>query len=326
MLHPDQISQALNQLAERVIFFDKAETDEEDNDDDSYDEQAEPIYYNLKSFEPLLLALVTDEPSAGAVQQAIRQHNWQNRGTEYVQLRIADTLSDSDGWLQTADAFADNDRVIALQLLQRRQQTGDITVLLQTLHRLTKQFPNAFDAFILANLDDTLLTPGPDLNLYLEALERRCRSAGQLPDYLKLRGYWTESRRRQFADSLASAYGSSGLFYAQVLQTEGRANDLFSWLKTLSWQYVKSLPDILLIAARTHPNECMDLAMERISGLLENGQRDRNLYNTLAGWLAALNTFPSLKPQVAIFAGHLVATYKRLVALRDELRMKGLVR
>ncbi len=329
VLHPDQITQSLNQLAERVTLFD-AKNEEDDNstdDDEHYNEQGSgQIWYNLKPFEPLLSALVTDRPSAQIVQQAIGQHNWQNRGTEYVQLRIADVLPDPDLWLQTADLFADRDPGIALQLLQRRRQTGDMPVLVQILHRLTKLFPQAFDAFILDTFDDTLLIPGPDLTLYFTALENRCRSAGQLTDYLKLRSYWTESRRRQFADSLASPYGSSGLFYAQLLQTEGRTDDLFAWAKTLSWPFVRSMPDILLIAARTHPNECMDLAMERIGGLLENGQRDRGLYHTIAGWLAALNTVPSLKPQVAIFAGHLIAAYKRLVALKDELRMKGLAR
>lgn len=327
VLHPDQISQALSQLAERVTFFDENEEDEEDYDEDDYDEQGPaPIYYNLKSFEPLLLALVTDAPSARAVQQAIGQHTWQNRNTEYVQLRIAEVLQDPDLWLKTADQFANHDPVIALQLLQRRHQMGDMPVLIQTLHRLTKQFPNTFDNFVLDTLDDKRLTPGPDLNLYLKALENRCRLAGQLADYLKLREYWTTEQRRQFADSLKTPYTSLPLFYAQVLHTEGRSDDLFSWLDGLSWQYTRSLPDILPLAAETHPTECLNLVKKHATDLLENGKRDRHLYHTIAGWLAALNTVPSLKTSVTLFASQLVANYSRLIALRDELRMQGLVR
>ena len=328
VLHPDQISQALSQLAERVTFFDENEEDEEnDDDDDFYDEQGPaPIYYNLKSFEPLLLALVTDTPSARAVQQAIGQHTWQNRNTEYVQLRIAEVLQDPDLWLNTADQFANHDPVIALQLLQRRRQMGNMPVLIQTLHRLTKQFPNTFDNFVLDTLDDKQLTPGPDLNLYLKALENRCRSAGQLTDYLKLREYWTTEQRRQFADSLKTPYTSLPLFYAQVLHTEGRSDDLFAWLDGLSWQYTRSLPDILPLAAETHPTECLNLVKKHATDLLENSKRDRSLYHTIAGWLAALNTVPSLKAPVSLFASQLVANHTRLIALRDELRMQGLVR
>lgn len=327
VLHPDQISQAMSQLAERITFFDGNEEEEENYDEDDYDEQDdEPIYYNLKSFEPLLLALVTDTPSARAVQQAIAEHNWQNSGTEYVQLRVAEVLQDSDLWLNTADQFANYDPTIALQLLQRRHQMGDMPVLIQTLHRLTKQFPDTFDNFVLETLDDKQLVPGPDLNLYLKALENRCRSVGQLTDYLKLREYWTAERRRQFADSLKGPYTSLPLFYAQVLHTEGWADDLFAWLETLSWQYTRSLPDILPIAAETHPNECLNLVKNHATNLLENGKRDRSLYHTIAGWLAALSTVPSLKSDVGLFAGQLVATHTRLIALRDELRMQGLVR
>jgi hypothetical protein len=333
VLRPDQIIRSLGQLAERATFFDnKNDTDDETEDeDDFYDEQAPgQIWYNLKSFEPLLLALVTDRPSAQVVQQAIAQHNWQLRGTEYVQLRIADVLSDSDLWLQTADRFTDHDPEIGLQLLQHRRQMGDRPILIQTLHRLNKLFPKTFDDFILNTLDNTLLTPGPDLTLYLTSLENRCRSAGQLPDYLKLRDYLTENQRHAFTDSLRPAtdyyYLAHPLFYAQVLHTEGRNEDLLTWLDTINWKHTYELSDILPIAAQTHPNECMSMLMERVSTLLQGGKRDRRLYETIAGWLASLSTVPSLKPQVALFVGQLLANYNRLSAMRDEFRQKGLVR
>ncbi len=188
-----------------------------------------------------------------------------------------------------------------------------------------KLFPNTFDDFILETLDETQLIPGPDLNLYLNALENRCRLAGQLTDYLKLREYWTGEQRRQFADSLKTPYTSLPLFYAQVLHTECRSDDLFAWLDGLSWQYTRSLPDILPLAAETHPTECLNLVKKRATDLLENGKRDRSLYHTIAGWLSRAQYLPSLKASVTLFASQLVANYSRLIALRDELRMQGLV-
>ena len=326
VLHPDQITLALIKLNERIQQVDTDEeeaADSEDDDDFQDDQDAEPIYYNLKSFEPLLLALVTDATSARAMQQAIVQYSWQNRGTEYVQLRIADVLSDAEHWLNIADQFADQDAYIGLQLLHRQRQMGNRPVLLQTVYRLSSKFPKTFDAFILETFDETL--PAPDLNLYLNALENRCRSAGQLPDYLKLRTFWTENERRSFTDSLQTPYVLISLFYAQVLHTEGRSDDLFAWLETVSWQYARSLPDILPLAAQTHPTECLNLTTKRAANLLQTSKRDRTLYSTIASWLAALHTIPSLKPQVSLFARQLVSTHTRLTALRDELRMKGLV-
>jgi hypothetical protein len=314
VLHPDQISQALDQLGERVRHF------------DTLDPNPDEIYYDLKAFEPLLLALVTDTSSARIVQQAITQHDWQLLGTEYVQLKIADVLHDQDLWLKTADTFADHDKAIGLQLLQRRQQSGNLPILLQTLHRLTKHFPGTFDAFVLEHLNTTSLAPGPDLNLYLNALENRCRSIGHFDDYLTLREFWTDAQRRQFADSFLSAYASHPLFLAQVLHAENRTNDLFDWLKSLNWLYIRQLPDALKLVAQSHPSECMDLVMDRTTTSLESGQRGRAMYHSIASWLAALATFQSLKPQVAIFAQHLYDTYSRLSALREELRMNRLAR
>ena len=70
----------------------------------------------------------------------------------------------------------------------------------------------------------------------------------------------------------------------------------------------------------------MDLVRKRATDLLETGKRDRTLYSTIAGWLAALNTVPSLKSPVTILSAQLIARFNTLRALKDELRMKGLVR
>jgi hypothetical protein len=313
VLHPDQIVLAISQLASRVRFFDET------------DDNPLELYYDLKPFESLLLALVTDEPSARAVQSAIEKHNWQKRGTEYVRLRVADVLQDGDLWLKTADQFAERDQQIAEWLLLRRHQANDLPALLRDLHRLTKWFPGKLDAFVLKYLDETTLAPGPDLNLYLTALKNRCRQAGQLPDYLKLRAYWTDSQRRDFAASLVAGYQDGGLFYAQVLHTEGRDADLLAWLQKMNWSQNRSLPDILVIAAQTYPDECLKLVISRVTTQMETASRDRTLYGTLAGWLAALHAVPSLKTRVIAATNQLVTTYPRLPALRDELRMKGLV-
>lgn len=317
VLHPDQIGLALGQLADRIRFFDETEANPED------------LYYDLKEFEPLLLALVTDLPSARAVQKAVEENQWQKLSTEYVQLHVADVLRDPDLWLQTADRFADRDVVIARQLLQRQQQAGDAPALLKTLHRLGKRFPNAFDEFILAHLDAATLAPGPDLNLYLTALENRSRGNGDLGDYRKLREYFSEKDRRRFADSLkpTGGYGAvhHPLFYAQVLHLEGRHADLLAWLEKSDWLLLRQTPEILKLAVGTHPGECLTMTIQRSNRLLDGGGRGRELYQAIAGWLAALHAVPSLKPQVAAFAQHLYATHSRLNALREELRGKGLV-
>ncbi|WP_421829404.1 hypothetical protein [Larkinella sp.] len=89
---------------------------------------------------------------------------------------------------------------------------------------------------------------------------------------------------------------------------------------------MKGLNEILKLTAHTCPNECMDLVMEHSAQCLDNDQRGRVMYVSIASWLTALNGFQSLKPQVAIYAEHLYKTYSRLNALREELRNARLVR
>ena len=165
--------------------------------------------------------------------------------------------------------------------------------------------------------------------MYLTALENRCRRLGQLSDYLKLREFWSPTQRNQFVASLKPTgdYGwlSNPLFYAQVLHTEGQTDELFAFVKAIKWQYAAYLPGILGLSAQSHPAECLSLAKKQASDALENGKRDRTLYSSIAGWLAALHKIPSLRSPVVLYVALLTGQYSSFRALKDEFRMKGLL-
>lgn len=317
----DQLRQALQQLADRIRAFEELE-DDEDPDDDDY---VEALYgYNLKAFEPLLIALVTEETSAQVMHEAITQNGWQGFGTEYVQLHIANKRKDPEAWLKIAGQFAPTDLTIGLQLLDKLRQMGDKPTLITQLHRLSKPFAGQLDKFILEHLSITDLQPGRDQKLYLDALATRCRRLGQLPDYLLLREYYTPDKRRAFANELASSYNS--LFYLQVLHTEGRMDELLPVVEKMAWHHARSMPDILALVAPLYPTDCMALTRKKAFSSLETGKRDRGLYALIASWVAALHNITELRTQAVTLAGTLISSNPRLSALRDELRQKGLVR
>lgn len=321
----DQLREALQQLADRIRLFEELE-DEEDTEDENY---TEPLYsYNLKAFEPLLMALVTEATSAQVMQEAITQYSWQGFGTEYLQLHIADKRHDPAAWLKIAVKSAQADLAIGLQLLERLRQAGDKPALLTQLHRLSKPFSGQLDAFILEQLSVTDLEPGPDRKLYLNALANRCRRLGQLTDYQILRTYLSPAERRTFANGLTNQYGTIGLplFYAQVLHMENRTDELLTWLGKTSWQNTRAMGDVLALAALAHPDDCLALTRKNAFNCLETGKRDRGMYNVIAEWIAGLNSVPTLRTQAATLAANLVSANPRLSALRDELRLKGLVR
>ena len=94
----------------------------------------------------------------------------------------------------------------------------------------------------------------------------------------------------------------------------------------MAWQSTRNMDEILALVAQTYPNECMALARKKALDWLEMGKRDRTMYGGIASWVAALHNVPSLRTHAITFAGMLVSANPRLIALRDELRRKGLVR
>lgn len=325
VFNDDQLRRALQQLADRMRHFAEQEEEAEEEAENEEEDYQEPLYtYTLKAFEPLLLALVNNEPSARLMQEALVQHVWQHLGTDYLQLRIAEQSNDPTLWLHTADQFAETNPDIALQLLNRHRLAGNQPALLNLLQRLSGAFPKRFDAFVLEHISPETLVPGPDLTLYLAALHNRCLSHGQLPDYLLLRTYLTPDQRQAFIAEINRSYHT--LFCVQVLHAEGRTDELLPIMEKLAWSSTRNMAEILTLVAETYPAECMALTRKKSLQWLETGKRDRSMYGQIAEWVSALHNVPGQRSPAATLAATLVSTYPRLYALRDELRQKGLAR
>lgn len=242
-----------------------------------------------------------------------------------VLLRVAEVLAD-DLWLRTSKTFAAQDATLTVALLDRYRERGDRASLLRVLNQQRGQFPHPLNAYVLSHV-----APAEDEALYLAALEQRCRHTQSLADYHELQGYWSAPRRQAFVNeqvTLSERPGANLLFAAELLAAEHRAAELLPHLLRRNWAWERSVPEVLALAARSRPDECLDAVMERTETLLQdpiNG-RGRNLYQRFGSWLVALQAVEALRPQVALFAAHLYTEYARLNALREELRAARLVR
>ena len=247
-------------------------------------------------------------------------------GQGQVLLRVAQVLADDELWLQTAEQFAGQDVTLTIQLLDHYRQHDDRANLLRVLRQGQPQYPHQLNPYILSHL-----APAEDEALYLKALEQRCRNTRSLVDYRELQGYWSPARRQQFVDehlAQSAGMGGSPLFAAGLLAAENRSAELLPLLLRQQWHWQSAIPELLALAAQTHPHECLDAVMERTEALLQDSiaGRGRDVYQRLISWLTALHAFPELRPPVALFATHLYAEYSRLSALREELRTAQLVR
>ena len=278
-------------------------------------------------FHELLLHLARDPATAARLRALLTAADvLPTAGLARVLLRVAEVLADDELWLRTSEAFAAQDATLTGQLLDRYRQLGDRTNLLRVLNQRRAQFPNLLNPYILS-----YIAPAEDEALYLAALEQRCRGTQSLADYRTLQGYWSADRRRAFVDEQVAQGGRADsylLFGAELLAAENRQAELLPYLRRANWAWQRSIADILALAVRTHPDDCLELVMERTETLLQdsvNG-RGRDLYQRIAAWLTVLQTAEELRPPVALFAAHLYTEYTRLNALREELRAARLVR
>ncbi|SET34248.1 SWIM zinc finger family protein [Hymenobacter actinosclerus] len=239
-------------------------------------------------------------------------------------LHSAEKLADDALWLRTAEAHAGQDFGLLQRLLDHYRQHHDQPNQLRLLRQHRQQFSPRLDPYILEHL---ALADAPDL--YLAALEQRCRSTQSLADYEQLRPHWSAEQRRQFVDEQVErqrkAWGGDPRFGAELLVAENREPELLAYLLAHQWLRAGSIPELLTRTARTQPEATFDAVMERTEQAL-NSSRGRDVYQRIAAWLLALNEFEALRPQVALFATHLYTEYSRLNALREELRAAKLVK
>ena len=277
-------------------------------------------------FYDLLHALAHDPATAAQLRPLLTAVPKPDVGLARVLLRVAEVLADDPLWLRTSETFAAQDATLTVQLLDRYRERGDRASMLRLLHERQAQFSYILNTYILSHL-----TPAEDEPLYLTALEQRCRQTQSLADYRTLQEYWSPAQRRTFVDEQTTQgirTGNDPLFGAELLAAENRSAELLPYLLRTNWTWQRSIPEILTLAARTHPDDCLDAMMERTETLLQdsiNG-RGRDRYQRITSWLAALTTVEELRAPVALFAAHLYTEYLRLNALREELRAAQLVR
>jgi hypothetical protein len=277
-------------------------------------------------FHDLLHALAHDAGAAAQLRPLLAAVPAPEASLARVLLRVATVLADEPLWLRTSEAFAAHDATLATQLLDRYRASGDHASVRRVLGQLREKFPQPLNAYILRHL-----TPADDAALYLAALAQRCRHTHSLPDYQVLQAHWSPAQRRTFVDeqvALGTRTGNNPLFGAELLLAENRPAELLPYLRRIQWAWQRAVPEVLALAAPTHPDDCLELVMERTETLLQDtsGSRTRDHYQRIAAWLTALHTVAELRPPVALFAAHLYTEYARLNALREELRAARLVR
>jgi hypothetical protein len=219
-------------------------------------------------FYDLLHALAHDPATAARLRPLLTEVPVPDLGLARVLLRVAQVLADDALWLRTSETFAAHDATLTQQLLDRYRERGDHASLRRVLHEQREKFPHVLNPYILQHL-----TPAEDEALYLTALEQRCRHTHSLPDYHTLQGYWSPARRQAFVDeqvALSQRSGANPVFAAELLLAEHRAAELLPLLRRRNWAWERSVAELLALAARPYPDDCLELVMEKTEALLRD--------------------------------------------------------
>ena len=305
---PAETQQSIDLLVERCKHLDKEA--EKQNDE-------EMGVYELKVFEPFLMALSADPEIAKYLYKSLKTNNLLDTDVAFVVLKIAKITNDDKLHVETAEYFADSDPDIAAQLLQKYVGQNDRPNLLRVANKVWPRFKDRFNDFVITNI-----SAQEDAPLHLQALESRCVGKTNLADYDSLRKFWNEKQRNGFIDKHKMQWKNSGshLFLSQLLELENRISEIKDMLEQMNWDNTRNLPKLLQITAKYYPAECSKMTKKRADDALANGQRGRDLYQRIASWLEALHKIPELQQNTLQFADYLATEYSRLSALREELR------
>ncbi len=305
---PVEIQQTINLLVERCKYLDK--------EAEKHDDEVMGVY-ELKVFEPFLMALSADPETAKYLYKSLKTNDLLDINVAFVVLKIAKITNDDKLHVETAEYFADSDPDIAVQLLQKYMGQNDRPNLLRVANKVWPRFKDRFNDFVIANI-----SAQEDAPLHLQALESRCVGKISLTDYDSLRKYWNEKQRNGFIDEHKIQWKNNGnhLFLSQLLELENRVSEIKDMLEQMNWDYSRNLPEMLQITAKYYPIECSKMTTKRADAALANGQRGRDLYQRIASWLEALHKIPELQQNTLQFADYLATEYSRLSALREELR------
>ncbi|MFN4147701.1 MAG: hypothetical protein ACK4GN_17900, partial [Runella sp.] len=275
------------------------------------------LYYNLKDFESLLIAIVGDVECALYIKEVFQKNNLIDTPTIYVMLHIAQLTKDISYWLQLSKEYAQFDVKITENLLEYFKEHQLINDFKQEANRLYPYHKNDIDKLIISTLsyEDAPI-------LYVKALRHYCLRRKDIELYKRLRPYLDEEERKQIAKGEKGNYLNP--FYIQILEVEQRYDKMLKYIDNDSFWGDSRFGSVLEIVARYFPDETFLLIKTQARAALASGQRGRTIYASIASWLAAAKKVPSLEKPVFQFTIALVSEYNRMPALKDEFRSVGL--
>ena len=272
--------------------------------------------YNIAHFKPVFEHLTDQPETARYLLAGIRSHGLDRCiGSAGIVLHCADIIGDDVLYLDTANAFFMEDKVVALKLQSKYQEMGLSNELAGISRMLFEKRDNAdYALFVIEHIDREA-----HLSLYIDALKIYTKAKYSFEHYQLLREYLNPEERLTFIHSVNSRFNDT--FYIQLLEREKQYEAILNFAEKHSDSY--RLEEIVKPIVSIYPEKVFELIRKKCDKLVE--ARGRSAYAEASRLLRMISATPRTKEALTVYISALYNHQPRLPALRDELRKVGLV-
>jgi choline kinase len=304
-----ELKTALTHLVDRY--------DEDTDEDDEY----EYISFDLTDFEPLLKALTVKPGNAAFLYQLLESRKLINTGTSPLAMHLMQITGNNAGWVKMGEKFYKEDKAIAERLLEYyRTEPGKRADFLRVLKSLFNLRPYEFAGYAAQHI-----TPEEDLSTFRTVFFHLVRNGNDFENYRRLQPHLSAAERQSLITEFSKGYRTQ--FYIQMLHAEKQHQQLWNWLKEQKSlaQLQKILPEATRYLTEIFPEEVLDWIVKKADNELAAGQRGTDYYTMIAQSLAELKKNKQVSKAVSIYAHKLLQTYSRLNALKNQLKVNGVL-
>jgi len=306
----ESILQVIDLIIQRFNYYLNQYTEDEEEEED------QQIRYNLKDFEKLFIALITNEKIANYLHKTIRENDLDCLAMSFVLLKIAEITENEELWTNTAENFAEFEQEITKQLLEKYKQKKQENNFNRIAELAFDKWASSFDFYLINNLNKET-----QKELYVKALKSYVVNKQNVKYYKELRKYLTEDEKKEFVDRIGQGYYD--VFYIQLLDIEKRHKDILVYAKNQlhnSYNFEKIIAPI----ANIYSDECFDMIKTKCNNALNSPNRNRKTYKQMVKWLKVMQQIVSKQTETIQYLRTLYNYKPNLPALKDEIKNAGL--
>lgn len=269
----------------------------------------------LRVFEDYLMALAEKSEKPGQILSSIHESGADLKVLPKLIMLLNQNCGNAEEWLRTAKQHYRENNEVAKRLLQHYHE-NDTAAYLQLAGELFLK-----DSHYWAPQLKEHITPENDKRLFVDVYYQLVLEVNSMADYQKLRPHLSSQRFESLMSDLVQKCWDAQ-FAAKLLAAENRHEVIKNKIEKDSFRWVN--PDIVALIVEAYPAFCFNLIKSEVQSTMQH-QRNRHGYKRLMPWLKVANTIPGFQTQSRQLISDLYNHKPNLPALKDEMRMAGVV-